>query len=245
MDKMFRVEILNAQGEITNTVIENEVNAIIHCGDFPKEWKDKGWTIRRTEISSDAKMYIKVYQIDNKKDPDRFKFMSYEFTKKKGGVKPELYRTVYAGGVTVSDLEELYADLNGERRTLTEPSEYRGHSLSMSDVVEVIRKTGSQFHYVDRIGFKTIEFDPSKCMHTKHLTKEDIEKALERQRDGAFRCPRCGRETMKPKLHTNALSRRADVYICDECGMSEAIEDIPGNFKTPFEFWAIGRTLID
>ena len=245
MEKKFRVEILNAQSEIVNTVIEDEVNAVIHCGDFPEEWKKQGWTIRKTEICGAAKMYVKIYQIDIKKDPYRFKFMSYEFTKKKGGVKPELYRTVYAGGVKTSSLEELYADLNGERTTLTEPSEYRGHSLSMSDVVEVIKETGSQFYYVDRIGFKTIDFNSSKCMHTKHLTKEDIEKALERQRDGAFRCPRCGRDTMKPKLHTNALSRRADVYICDECGMSEAIEDIPGNFKTPFEYWALGRKLID
>ena len=30
-------------------------------------------------------------------------------------------------------------------------------------------------------------------------------------------CPRCGRATMKPALHTNALSRHADgIYICDE-----------------------------
>ena len=245
MEKKFRVEILNAKGEIVNTVIENEVNAVIHCSDFPTEWSKKGWTIRRTEISSDAKMYIKVYQIDNKKDPDRFKFMSYEFTKKKGGVNPEVYRMVYAGGINVNTLEGIYEALNIDFGALTEPGEYRGHSLSMSDVVEVIKDTGSQFYYVDRIGFKTIDFDTSKCIKTKHITKADIEKALERQRDGAVKCPRCGRDTLKPKLHTNALSRRADVYVCDECGMKEAIEDIPGNYKIPFEYWAVGRTLID
>ncbi len=31
-------------------------------------------------------------------------------------------------------------------------------------------------------------------------------------------CPRCGRDTMKPDLHTNALSRHADgIYVCDDC----------------------------
>ena len=31
-------------------------------------------------------------------------------------------------------------------------------------------------------------------------------------------CPRCGRNSMKPALHTNALSRHLEnVYICDEC----------------------------
>ena len=34
-------------------------------------------------------------------------------------------------------------------------------------------------------------------------------------------CPRCGRDTMKPDLHTNALSRHADgIYVCDGCGNS-------------------------
>lgn len=31
-------------------------------------------------------------------------------------------------------------------------------------------------------------------------------------------CPRCGRDTMTPDLLTNALSRKADIMICDECG---------------------------
>ena len=31
-------------------------------------------------------------------------------------------------------------------------------------------------------------------------------------------CPRCGMDVMKTPVHTNALSRAADVYICDACG---------------------------
>ena len=31
-------------------------------------------------------------------------------------------------------------------------------------------------------------------------------------------CPRCGKDTMKPDLHTNALSRPAPLFICDQCG---------------------------
>ena len=36
-------------------------------------------------------------------------------------------------------------------------------------------------------------------------------------------CPRCGRDTMKENIHTNALSRYADIYICDACGTEEAL----------------------
>ena len=36
-------------------------------------------------------------------------------------------------------------------------------------------------------------------------------------------CPRCGADTMKDPVHTNALSRIADIYICDSCGSAEAM----------------------
>ena len=52
-------------------------------------------------------------------------------------------------------------------------------------------------------------------------------------------CPRCGRDTLKPSLHTNALSRHADgIYICDECGTSEAMLDFMRN-PMPTEEWAV------
>ena len=45
-----------------------------------------------------------------------------------------------------------------------------------------------------------------------------------RQKAGEhMHCPRCGADTMKEPVHTNALSRIADIYICDACGSSEAM----------------------
>jgi hypothetical protein len=38
-------------------------------------------------------------------------------------------------------------------------------------------------------------------------------------------CPRCKINYLDPEEAMNALSRRADVYICSECGSAEAIED--------------------
>ena len=54
-------------------------------------------------------------------------------------------------------------------------------------------------------------------------------------------CPRCGRDTMKPVLVTNALSRHADgVFICDDCGSAEAMLDFMRN-PLPLECWALFR----
>ena len=57
---------------------------------------------------------------------------------------------------------------------------------------------------------------------------ERMKKALvdlkARQESGKYTlCPRCGRDTMKPDLYTNALSRQADVMCCDSCGQEEAL----------------------
>ena len=51
------------------------------------------------------------------------------------------------------------------------------------------------------------------------------------------RCPRCGENTMKPHLHTNALSRQYDIMICDLCGMDEAKMAFMGAPK-PLAHWA-------
>ncbi len=54
-------------------------------------------------------------------------------------------------------------------------------------------------------------------------------------------CPRCGLDTMKPALTTNALSRHADgLYLCDDCGTSEAMLDFMQN-PLPIECWACFR----
>lgn len=47
-------------------------------------------------------------------------------------------------------------------------------------------------------------------------------------------CPRCGKPSMKTPIHTNALSRRGDFYVCDSCGSVEAIEE-SANVKIPIE----------
>ena len=54
---------------------------------------------------------------------------------------------------------------------------------------------------------------------------------------GYTRCPRCGEDTMKPRLHTNALSRQYDIMICDLCGMDEAKMAFMGAPK-PLAHWA-------
>lgn len=55
---------------------------------------------------------------------------------------------------------------------------------------------------------------------------------------GAF-CPRCGCQVDGEYRHQlQALSRRADITICNDCGTAEALEDFYGQQK-PLADWAI------
>lgn len=70
--------------------------------------------------------------------------------------------------------------------------------------------------------------------------KEIVEDFAKVQRNSEFNypCPRCGQHTMDGKLVRNALSRRADVYICDQCGTNEAMCDFLG-IDDNLEDWSI------
>lgn len=70
--------------------------------------------------------------------------------------------------------------------------------------------------------------------------REKITAFAELQTDGVHFCPRCGRMSVKDRLHTNALSRRADVYICDACGNDEAIRDWKRK-PIPLAEWAVAK----
>ena len=70
-------------------------------------------------------------------------------------------------------------------------------------------------------------------------SKAIIEQFAEKQQGGHFACPRCGLITMNAESVTrNALSRRIDVYVCDTCGLQEALEDMVDSIS-PLSSWAI------
>lgn len=95
----------------------------------------------------------RIYQL--KPDVDiMMKFISYnELLEHFGEPSMKDYSVVYDGQLETNDLEAIYEKFN-----IHHPTGFQGHSLSMSDVVELYDSGGSAFHYVDRYGFKEIEF---------------------------------------------------------------------------------------
>jgi len=106
-------------------------------------------------------MRTKIYQID--KDTFGTKFMDYDFTTHKAGaIRPELYQEVFNADIDEEDLEAVYTRFNSSHHPL-----FRGHSLSVSDVV--VNDKGAFF--VDSIGFKKVDFDESKTHKPDNLMR--------------------------------------------------------------------------
>lgn len=102
-------------------------------------------------------MRIRIYQIDFDHDELLLAFRPYETVISKcGGIVPaQYYQKVYEGNTLAQTLEDVFCIFNQAH-----PSDFRARSLSVSDVVEVLRRDGSsRFYYCDSFGFKPIAFE--------------------------------------------------------------------------------------
>lgn len=111
-------------------------------------------------------MRIKIYQIND--DNNENHFMSYDSTMANGGIDESTYKNVFFGDVDGDDLEDIYAIFNMDRVPT-----HQGYSLSVSDVVEVIDSDNEMLNgkcfFCDSIGYKTVDFDTSKCAEMSGL----------------------------------------------------------------------------
>lgn len=104
-------------------------------------------------------MRIKIFQINTDKDTEKVKFRALNEVEV---VDPKIYKNVYHGDVDAESLEQIYSMFNDNR-----PPTFQGHSLSMSDIVQICDSEGNDIengcYYCDTIGFKSLEFDTSEC----------------------------------------------------------------------------------
>ncbi|NCB92427.1 MAG: DUF3849 domain-containing protein [Clostridia bacterium] len=94
-----------------------------------------------------------IYQIDSEGKGREYSFMSLDFTKENGmTVEGADYQLIYSGlRLENTTLDGLY-----ERFNLHHPADYRGHSLSVSDVVLLSGNGEVKANYVDSFGFEEL-----------------------------------------------------------------------------------------
>lgn len=106
-------------------------------------------------------MKTRIYQIIPERDIHRIKFREMEIMRQhyKDVVPAEIYGCVYDGDLQTDDLEEIFTILNTGR-----PEDYKGHSLSVSDIVELEDDNGKcRFFYCDVFGFQAVRFQKEQA----------------------------------------------------------------------------------
>lgn len=117
-----------------------------------------------------------IYQLRDNDDTARLHYMNSEYLEKEGlSVQKENYAAVYAGnldrrGDTQDKLNGLYETFNIRR-----PEDFRGHSLSVSDIVALKQNGVVSCHYVDSWGFKELPgfLKPENYLKNAEMAMED------------------------------------------------------------------------
>lgn len=94
-----------------------------------------------------------IYQLKREDATRDYRFEPYDRLHAAGlAVDPAHYEPVYSGPMTPGmTLDAIYTRFN-----LDHPQDFKGHSLSVSDVVVVQQGGQSTAHYVDSFGYKTV-----------------------------------------------------------------------------------------
>ena len=107
------------------------------------------------ESSTDSYAVLQLKHID---ETDEFRFMPYwHIQKLENQPTIDHYEVVYNGPIEQSagaaeQLEALYTRFN-----IDHPEDFRGHSMSVSDIVALKVVGEVSFHYVDSVGFQKLE----------------------------------------------------------------------------------------
>ena len=122
-----------------------------------------------------------IYQLKHNPELDHLRFEGTESLKRMGitkdnfdVIKPENYELIYVG-----ELSELQEQTQGEtleaiyeQFNIAHPEDYRGHSLSVSDIVVLHQNGKNSAHFVDSFGFTRLP----DFMQTLEGVKEQEEK---------------------------------------------------------------------
>lgn len=113
-------------------------------------------------------MEINIYQINSDRDKNRVLFIDLQYLEKYQGdpdVDCEIYDKVFSGKVECKTLEDVYVLFNTK---LVE--NHHGHSLSVSDIVEVVDDLNVEegFYFCNNFGFTRVNFSPELTTDRTH-----------------------------------------------------------------------------
>ena len=110
-----------------------------------------------------------IYQLKHGDETRDLRFEPYDHLQVTGNVVDKAnYELIYSAELTPgTSLEDIYTRFN-----IDHPKDFKGHSLSVSDVVVLHQDGQDTAHYVDSFGYKSV---PEFLQEQKQLTPDELE----------------------------------------------------------------------
>ena len=132
------------------------------------EFIDSFRQLQQSQAQLPETLKIRIFQINHDRDAQHVKFCGLEEMGERK-IDPSAYDRVFVGEIEGKTMEDVFARFN----TVGHPL-HRGHSLSVSDIVELQEPVGdlaAGFYFCDNFGFQKVDFDPSQTQAPENLCR--------------------------------------------------------------------------
>ena len=180
------VPVFLLYADSTETMALDAEDISSHTGVFGverEEWDAVRGVVTLSEQADTEKLFLEnpqdaflIYQIRRGGELDAYRFMNYDYLQSKG-VTPERggYDAIYTGGLADYGDNKTNLDMIYQRFNVDHPADFKGHSLSISDIVALKQNGVVSCHYVDSIGFRELPnfLKPENYLKNVEMLLED------------------------------------------------------------------------
>ncbi len=180
------VPVFLLYGDNTEAMALDAEDISSHTGVFGverEEWDAVRGVVTLSEQADTEKLFLEnpqdaflIYQIRRGGELDAYRFMNYDYLQSKG-VSPERggYDAIYTGGFMDYGNARTNLDMIYQRFNVDHPADFKGHSLSVSDIVALKQNGVVSCHYVDSIGFRELPnfLKPENYLKNAEMAMED------------------------------------------------------------------------
>ena len=180
------VPVFLLYGDNTEAMVLDAEDISSHTGVFGverEEWDAVRGVVTLSEQADTEKLFLEnpqdaflIYQIRRGGELDAYRFMNYDYLQSKG-VTPERggYDAIYTGGLADYGNARTNLDMIYQRFNVDHPADFKGHSLSVSDIVALKQNGVVSCHYVDSIGFRELPnfLKPENYLKNAEMLLED------------------------------------------------------------------------
>ena len=180
------VPVFLLYGDNTEAMALDAEDISSHTGVFGverEEWDAVRGVVTLREQADTEKLFLEnpqdaflIYQIRRGGELDAYRFMNYDYLQSKG-IMPERggYDAIYTGGFMDYGNARTNLDMIYQRFNVDHPADFKGHSLSVSDIVALKQNGVVSCHYVDSIGFRELPnfLKPENYLKNAEMLLED------------------------------------------------------------------------